>query len=193
MLSELKRGVLFTVVTMLLFGGVYPVVVWGVGQVVFPRQAQGSLIRRANGVVVGSSLLAQQFRRPEYLHPRPSAVDYNAASTGGSNYGPTNPDQLKLVRERVDGIASEEQVAPSSIPSEMVTTSGGGLDPHVPPNAAELQIARIARARKASPDEIRALVKSYTEMPLWGLFGRARVNVLELNLALDERFGPAAR
>jgi len=189
MLTELKRGMLFTIVTMVLFGGAYHGVIWAIGRMVFSHQADGSLMRDATGTVRGSSLVAQAFTRPEYFHPRPSAVDYNAASTGGSNYGPTNPDHLKLVRERLDATVAGEQVQPADVPSELVTASGGGLDPHLPVKAAEIQIPRVARARGAAPDDIRALVQAHTEPPLWGVFGWARVNVFGLNAALDQRFG----
>jgi K+-transporting ATPase ATPase C chain len=192
MLTELKRGVLFTLVTMILLGGGYHVVLWGVGRVLFPSQAEGSLIRRADGTIVGSRLIAQKFTRPEYFQPRPSAVDYNAASTGGSNYGPSNPDHLKAVQERLQAIRTLEDAAPGGVPSEMVTTSGAGLDPHIPPAAAELQAARVARARGVSLERVRALILSHSEPPTLGFLGRARVNVLELNLALDESLGSAA-
>jgi K+-transporting ATPase ATPase C chain len=142
---------------------------------------------------VGSSLIAQKFALPEYFHPRPSAVDHNAASTGASNYGPSNPDHLVLVRERLDAVAAREGVPPSDVPSEMVTASGAGLDPHIPPNAAELQVARIARARTIDVRRVRELVRTHTEAPALGVFGRTRVNVLELNLALDETFGKTQR
>jgi K+-transporting ATPase ATPase C chain len=187
MKSEIQRGLLFTIVTMVLFGGVYHLFMWGVGRVAFPRQAEGSLIRRADGTVLGSSLIAQKFARPEYFQPRPSAVDYNAASTGGSNFGPSNPDHLKAVRERLDAVVKQEEVQAADVPSEMVTTSGGGLDPHIPPNAAELQIARVAHARGVEAARVRELVGAHTERPALGVFGRARVNVLTLNLALDQQ------
>jgi K+-transporting ATPase ATPase C chain len=186
MLTELRRGLMFTLVTMVLLGGGYHVVLWGVGRVLFPRQAEGSLIRRADGTIVGSRVIAQKFTKPEYFQPRPSAVDYNAASTGGSNYGPTNPDHLKAVQERLDGITKLERVEAGKVPSEMVTTSGGGLDPHIPPAAAELQAARVAAARGMPVDRVRELIRTHTEPPTFGFLGRARVNVLELNLALDE-------
>jgi K+-transporting ATPase ATPase C chain len=191
MWTELRRGVLFTAVTMLLFGFGYHLALWGAGRVLFPRQAEGSLLRRGDGTVVGSSLIAQKFTRPEYFQPRPSAVDHNAASTGGSNYGPSNPDHLAAVRERLDAVVALEGVTPQAVPSEMVTASGAGLDPHIPPAAAELQVARVARARRLPPERIRELVRSHTEPPTLGLLGRARVNVLELNLALDEALGAA--
>lgn len=186
MLTELRRGLLFTVVTMLLLGGVYHVVLWGIGRVLFASQAEGSLIRKADGTVVGSRLIAQKFTKPEYFQPRPSAVDYNAASTGGSNYGPSNPDHLKAVQERLDAITKLEGVGASQVPSEMVTASGAGLDPHIPPAAAELQAARVAQARGVPVERVRELVRAHTEPPTFGFLGRARVNVLELNLALDQ-------
>jgi K+-transporting ATPase ATPase C chain len=192
MLKELKRSVLFTAVTILLFGVVYHLVIWGVARTVFPSQAEGSLIRRGDGTIVGSRLIAQRFTRPEYFQPRPSAVDYNAASTGGSNLGPTNADHLKSVRERLDATVALEGVKANRVPSEMLTASGAGLDPHIPPNAAEIQTARVARARNVSADRVRELVRSHTEGPTFGFLGRSRVNVLELNLALDESLGKAA-
>src|SRR5215207_1534358 len=146
MLKEIKQGILFTVVTMVLLGGAYHLVFWTIGQTIFASQAEGSLIRRGDGSVVGSRLIAQKFTRPEYFQPRPSAVDYNAASTGGSNYGPSNPDHLKAVQERLDVITTQDGVSAGQVPSEMVTASGAGLDPHIPPAAAELQVSRVASA-----------------------------------------------
>ena len=189
MVKEIKQGILFTLVTLVLIGGGYNVVIWAIGQAVFGSQAEGSLIRRADGTIVGSRLIAQKFERPEYFRPRPSAVDYNAASTGGSNYGPSNPDHLKAVRERLDRITTEENVPASQVPSEMVTASGGGMDPHIPPMAAELQAARVAASRGVPVDRVRQLIQTHTEPPTFGFLGRARVNVLELNLALDEALG----
>jgi len=192
MLKEIKQGVLFTVVTMVLLGGVYNVLLVGIGSVVFPAQAEGSLVRRADGTVIGSRLIGQKFSRAEYFQPRPSAVDYNAASTGGSNYGPSNPDHLKAVKERLDAIVMQEKVAGGQVPSEMVTASGGGMDPHIPPAAAELQAARVAAARGAALERVRELIQANTESPTFGFLGRARVNVLGLNLALDEALGAPA-
>jgi K+-transporting ATPase ATPase C chain len=192
MLTELKRGVLFTIVTMVLFGGVYHAGLWAVGQVAFPVQAQGSLIRRDDGSVIGSSLIAQAFARSEYFHPRPSAVDYDAASTGGSNFGPSNPEHLELVQERLTEVMAAESAPASDVPSEMITASGGGLDPHIPPAAAHLQAGRVAAARGIDPDRIRALIDAHTDPPTFGFLGRARVNVLELNLALDRELGRPA-
>ena len=192
MIRELKQAVLFTLVTMVLLGGGYHVVVWGIGRVAFPVQAEGSLIRRSDGTVVGSRLIAQKFTRPEYFQPRPSGVDYHAASTGGTNYGPSNPDHLKAVRERLDVIVKQEAVAPARVASEMVTASGAGLDPHIPPSAADLQAPRVASSRRVDVSRVRELIAAHTEPPTFGFLGRARVNVLELNLALDESLGTPA-
>ena len=145
MFKEIRQGIAFTIVTMVLLGGVYHVALWAVGRVAFPAQVEGSLIRRADGTVVGSRLIAQKFTRPEYFRPRPSAVDYNAASTGGSNYAASNPDHLEAIQKRLDAITAQEGVAPGQVPSEMVTASGAGLDPHIPPNAAELQMHRAPK------------------------------------------------
>jgi K+-transporting ATPase ATPase C chain len=193
MFNEVKRGILFTIVTMVLFGGAYHLLFWAIGSTVFPAQAEGSLIRRSDGTVVGSHLIAQKFTRPEYFQPRPSGVDYNAASTGGTNYGPSNPDHLKAVQERLDAITKQEGVAASQVASEMVTASGGGMDPHIPPNAAALQAPRVAAARSVAVDRVRELIDQHTEQPTFGFLGRARVNVLELNLALDQVLGTPQR
>lgn len=192
MFKELKQGILFTVVTMILFGGVYHVVLWGIGRVAFPVQTEGSLIRRPDGTIVGSRLIAQAFSKPEYFRPRPSAVDYNAASTGGSNLATSNPDQIKAVRDRLDAVTKEEGVPSDQVPSEMVTASGGGMDPHIPPAAAELQAPRVAAARRVPIERVRDLIHAHTEPPTFGFLGRTRVNVLELNLALDETLGAPA-
>jgi K+-transporting ATPase ATPase C chain len=192
MVKEIRQAILFTAVTMVLLGGGYHVVLWAIGRVAFPAQAEGSLIRRPDGTIVGSRLIAQKFTRPEYFQPRPSGVDYNAASTGGTNYGPSNPDHLTAVRDRLDAVTKQDGVAAWQVPSELVTASGGGLDPHIPPAAAALQAGRVATARGVAVDRVRALIQAHTEPPTFGFLGRARVNVLELNLALDEAFGAQA-
>jgi K+-transporting ATPase ATPase C chain len=188
-LRETRRAVLFTIATMALFGGGYHVLLWAIGQAAFRAQAEGSLIRRADGSIVGSRLVAQKFTRPAYFHPRPSAVDYNGASTGATNYGPSNPAQIQAVGERLAAITRQDGVPPSQVPSDMVTASGSGIDPDVPPAGAEIQALRVARARGVSVEQVRQLIRQHTTPPTFGLLGRARVNVLELNLALDERFG----
>lgn len=192
MITEIKRGILFTIVTMVLLGGGYHAVLWGIGRMAFPDQAEGSLLRRADGTVIGSRLIAQKFTRDEYFHSRPSGVDYNAASTGGTNYGPSNPDHLAAVRERLDAVTKREGVTPGEVPSEMVTASGAGMDPHLPPSAALLQVNRVAAARGVTSDRVRELVDAHTEPPTFGFLGRARVNVLVLNIALDNTFGAPA-
>ncbi len=189
MFKELKRAILFTIVMMVLLGFGYHGLLWGVGQVAFRAQAEGSLIRRADGTIVGSRLIAQKFTRDEYFQSRPSAVDYNAASTGGSNYGPSNPDHLKAVGERLADVIKREGAIAGQVPSEMVTASGGGLDPHIPPAAAALQAARVARARGVEIARVQELIRVHTEQPTFGFLGRARVNVLELNVSLDDTFG----
>jgi potassium-transporting ATPase KdpC subunit len=186
MVKEIKQAILFTLITMVLLGGGYHVVLWAIGRVAFPAQAEGSLIRRSDGTIVGSRLIAQKFTRPEYFQPRPSGVDYNAASTGGTNYGPSNPEHLKAVQQRLDVITKQDGVTAGQVPSEMVTASGGGMDPHIPPAAAVLQAGRVASARGIPVDRVRDLIQAHIEPPTFGFLGRARVNVLELNLALDE-------
>lgn len=190
MLDELKRAVGFTLVTMLTLGGAYHIVLWGLGWVAFPAQAEGSLIRRAGGAVVGSRLVAQPFSRAEYFQPRPSAVDYDAASTGGSNLGPSNPDQLTAVRSRLDAVIAQEGTRPAAVPSEMVTASGSGLDPDIPPSAARLQAARVASVRGIPVARVLDIIEAHVASPALGVFGRSLVNVLELNLAIDAAFGP---
>jgi len=189
MFTELKRGIVFTGLMMVLVGFGYHGVVWAIGRVAFRSQAEGSLIRRADGTVAGSRLIAQAFTRDEYFRPRPSAVDYNAASTGGSNYGPANPHHLEAVGERLADIEKRERVPAGQVPSEMVTTSGSGLDPHIPPAGAYIQAPRVARARGVDLARVRQLIAVHTEGPQCGFLGMPRVNVLELNLALDDTLG----
>ena len=183
MIQELKYGIRFSLVTLALLGGGYHLVLWAIGSVAFPSQAEGSLIRRDDGTIIGSRLIAQGFTRPEYFHSRPSGVDYNAASTGGTNYGPSNPDHLAAVKLR------REAVAADLVPSDLVTASGSGIDPHLSPAATELQVARVAAARGTSADRVREIVRAHTEGPTFGFLGKARVNVLELNLDLDRTLG----
>jgi K+-transporting ATPase ATPase C chain len=175
--------VFFTVLT----GGLYPALVTLIAQVIFDRQANGSLVR-IEGVPVGSSLIGQPFSQPRYFWGRLSATSptpYNAAASGGSNLGPINPDLAANVRSR---IAALRQADPglARVPVDLVTASGSGLDPHISPAAAEVQVGRVAAARGRSEDEIRRLIADHTEGRQLGLLGEPRVNVLLLNLALDE-------
>src|SRR5215813_2282989 len=175
--------ILFTVIT----GVVYPVVVTGIAQLVFPAQANGSLITR-DGKVVGSSLIGQPFDDPKYFWGRPSATSpfpYNAASSSGSNLGPTNPDLIKAVQGRVDALRAADPGNTAPVPVDLVTTSGSGLDPHISPAAALYQVPRVARERKLDPQAVRQLVERHTERRSFGVLGEPRVNVLALNLALD--------
>jgi K+-transporting ATPase ATPase C chain len=158
----------------------YPFVVWGVAQVAFPNQANGSLIER-DGKVIGSELIGQNFSSAKYFHGRPSAAGngYDASASGGSNLGPTS---AKLI-DRVKADAGEE-----SIPADLVTASASGLDPHISPAAAEFQIDRVASARKISDKQVRDLISEFTEGRTFGFLGETRVNVLKLNLALDSKY-----
>jgi potassium-transporting ATPase KdpC subunit len=183
--KNLLISVLMTVVTTVLFGLVYPLIVTGLAQVIFPEKANGQLIKR-NGTVIASRIIAQPFVGANYFHPRPSAAGtngYDASSSGGSNLGPTNQ---KLI-DRVNGdVASAQAENPGKpVPIDMVTTSASGFDPHITPAAAEFQVPRIAKARGISEESVRALVAQNTQGRQWGFFGEPRVNVLELNLALD--------
>jgi len=173
MKQHLLISIRTTLVLLVLVSGIYPLVVWAIGQVAFHDKANGSLIAR-NGRVVGSSLIAQAFTSDRYFHPRPSAVDYNGAASGGSNLGPTS----RVLRSRADG----------------VTMSGSGLDPHITPASALLQVPRVAGARALDEARLRALVEQHVEGRFAGIYGEPRVNVLLLNLALDDMMkGNAAR
>lgn len=185
MLQELRYAVFFTIATMILFGGIYPLALFGLGRAVFPSQASGSLIARADGTIAGSRLIAQQFNQPRYFQSRPSAVDYNAGPTGGSNLALSHPDYQKLVRDRRESVAAREGVTPDRVPIDLLTASGAGLDPHISPEAAAIQVNRVAAARRVAPEVVHDLVRAHLESPLAQFIGRPRINVLELNLALD--------
>jgi K+-transporting ATPase ATPase C chain len=182
---NLVVAVLMTVVTTLMVGIVYPLVITAIAQVAFPAQANGQLIER-QGVVIGSRLIGQSFSSPGYFRSRPSAAGagYNAANSGGSNLGPTNRKLIETVTANVKAAQAENPNTP--VPIDLVTTSASGIDPHVSPAAAAFQIPRIARERGTSEAEVRALVEAHTDARQLGFFGEARVNVLELNLALDD-------
>jgi K+-transporting ATPase ATPase C chain len=184
---HLITGALMVAVTTLLFGIVYPLVVTGLAQVLFPREANGHLIER-HGQLVGSRLIGQPFTSPGYFWPRPSAAGdgYDAGASGGSNLGPTNPELLLRVEADLTRWRDSNPDAP--VPVELVTTSASGLDPHLSPAGANFQIPRVARARGATEDEIRTLVEGATEGRQFGFLGEPRVNVLQLNLSLDDHF-----
>lgn len=182
---------LFVVLTVLT-GVAYPFLVTGVARTLFPRQAEGSFVHR-DGRVVGSTLIGQPFADPAYLWSRPSqtsGVAYNASLSGGSNLGPLHPDLAASVAARVVRLRyAYSGNLPIAVPMDLITASGSGLDPHISPAAAEIQVDRIAAARGAPADEIRAVIHAQTQGPDFGFLGEARVNVLLVNLDLDERYG----
>jgi K+-transporting ATPase ATPase C chain len=186
MWTVVRQALLVFVALTVVTGVAYPVVMTVLAQVVFPHQANGSLIER-DGKVVGSQLIGQQFDDPKYFWSRPSATApaYNGAASTGSNYGPTNPAQLDAVKSRVENIrkAHPEQTGP--IPVDLVTASGSGLDPHISPAAAEFQVGRVAKARNLDLPVVQDLVKKHMAGRQLGILGEPRVNVLELNLELD--------
>jgi K+-transporting ATPase ATPase C chain len=184
--KEIKPALLMVVVFTVICGGIYPAIVTGIAQAIFAKQANGSFIRDKSGHVVGSSLIGQPFSNPNYFLPRPSSTNsfgYNPAASGGSNLGPTNPDYIRQVGERVKAL--HDTGVSGNVPADMVQASGSGLDPHIPPEAAEVQISRIAKEREISEASLKKLVDAHIEDRQLGIFGNRRVNVLELNLALD--------
>jgi potassium-transporting ATPase KdpC subunit len=188
MFKSLKQSLLILLTLSVLTGIIYPLLITGAAQVMFPRQANGSLIYRDNKPV-GSSLIGQNFDDPKYFWARPSAttpMPYNAASSNASNLGPTNPALADAVRARIAALKAADPDNSAPVPVDLVTTSGSGLDPHISPAAAEYQVARVARARGLSGESVRQLVLSHTEKRTLGLLGEPRVNVVELNLDLDQ-------
>ncbi len=195
MKKNLVIAVRFTLVTTVLCGLIYPLVVTGLAQMLFPRRATGQPVEK-NGALLGSRILGQEFQAPYYFHSRPSAAGtgYDPLASGGSNLGPTNSELIRRVEERVRKWRAENPGTP--IPADLVMGSGSGLDPDISPGAAEFQVPMVARARGVSPEALEALVKQHIEGRQLGFLGEPRVNVLELNLALDRLYplrGRAAR
>jgi K+-transporting ATPase ATPase C chain len=190
MLAQLRAAIVAVVVLTILTGVVYPLVVTGIAELVFPHQANGSLIEE-DGKVVGSSLIGQAFDDPTYFWGRPSATNppYDGGNSGASNLGPTNPDLIKNVQARIDALKKEQPQSREPIPVDLVTASGSGLDPHISLAAAEYQVSRVAHLRGLKPDELRKLIAEHSQGRTLGFLGEPRVNVLELNLALDKLKG----
>jgi K+-transporting ATPase ATPase C chain len=189
MAAYLRPALMCLVLLTVFTGVVYPLVVTGIAQMVFPFQANGSLIVK-DGKVVGSALIGQPFDDPKYFWGRPSATSpfpNNAGASSGSNLSPTNPALISAVQGRVDALRAADPTNKAAVPVDLVTASGSGLDPHISPAAALYQVSRVARERKLAPDAVRALVDRHTEGRFLGLLGEPRVNVLALNLALDGR------
>ena len=192
MLAQARAAVVATLFFTLLLGVAYPLVVTGIGKLAFPAQAGGSLVRNASGQVIGSSLIAQNFTKPQYLHPRPSAAGsdgYDASGSSGSNLGPLNPDLAKRVAESTKGLQGE---GAGAVPADAVTTSGSGLDPDISPANAHRQAGRVAAARGVPVSVVEKVIADHTVAPWLGIFGQPRVNVLQTNLALDAAASSAA-
>jgi K+-transporting ATPase ATPase C chain len=189
MLREIRPAIVVFLLLTVITGVVYPAVVTLIGQGLIPHAANGSIVE-VNGKKVGSELIGQEFTDDKYFWGRPSATTpaYNGASSSGSNLGPTNPDQIKNVKDRIEALRkAHPEKGDAPVPADLVTASGSGLDPHISPAAAEYQVARIAKARSMSEDALRKLVTEHTEGRTLGVLGEPRVNVLKLNLALDAR------
>jgi potassium-transporting ATPase KdpC subunit len=192
-MKDIRPAILMLILFTVMCGGIYPAVVTGIAQVVFPKQANGSLITDKSGKEVGSALIGQPFSDPNYFWPRPSAstdFGYNPTASGGSNAGPTNPEYLKTVGDRVKALRDTGVAGP--IPADLVQASASGLDPHITPAAAKLQIPRIAKIRGLGEETVAELLSQTTEGRQLGFLGEPRVNVLVLNLALD-RLKPLTR
>lgn len=190
MKKNLITAILMTIATTVLLGIVYPLAITGLAQLFFPKQANGELIQGKDGTLVGSRLIGQPFSGPAYFHPRPSAAGvsgYDATASGGSNLGSTNAQLISRVNGDVAKLKIEDPDAP--IPIDLVTTSGSGLDPDISPAAARFQMNRVASERKIAENEVAQLVQEHLEKRTWGILGEPRVNVLELNIALDAKYG----
>jgi potassium-transporting ATPase KdpC subunit len=186
-MKDLITSALMIIVFTISLGVIYPLAVWGIGQTLFPQQANGSLIKDANGEVIGSELIGQNFTSPGYFHGRPSAAGngYDAGASSGSNLGPTSEKLITRVETDAETIQAGNPGAP--VPADLITTSASGLDPHISPAAAEFQVPRVAKARGIDEKGLREIVARYTEGRQFGVLGEARVNVLLLNLELDNR------
>jgi K+-transporting ATPase ATPase C chain len=188
-LSEIKTSIIATIVLAIILSGLYPVVVWGLAQLAFPHKANGSLIESNDRRIIGSDLLGQSFSGEKYFHPRPSAAGsgYDATSSSGTNLGPTSQKLINNVQAAVEQYRKENNLSANElIPGDAVTSSGSGLDPHISVRNAQLQLPRVAKARRLSEENVRDFVRQNTEGPQLGILGDPGVNVLKLNLALDQ-------
>ncbi|MEO8471225.1 MAG: K(+)-transporting ATPase subunit C [Chryseolinea sp.] len=184
MKNHLIVGLKITLITIMLFGVLYPLVITGIAKVIAPNGGKGQEVI-LNGKLVGFELIGQKFDDDKYFNGRPSAVDYNATGTGGSNKGPSNPEYLSQVKARIDSfLVHNPSVSKAQIPVDLVTASGGGLDPHISPASAMVQVDRISMIRKLDKEKVKSLVQEHIERPTLGI-GTSRVNVLRLNIALD--------
>lgn len=182
--ASLRPAVGLALVMLVICGGIYSATVTGIGGALFPKQANGSLVSQ-NGKVVGSALVSQPFSANHYFHGRPSSADNDPMATGGSNLAPSNPELRQRVAQTSAELSERYQVAATDLPVDLLASSGSGVDPHISPAAAKLQLQRVAAARGISAAQLEQLVQQHTELAQWGLFGQPRVNVLLLNLALD--------
>ena len=184
---HLVTSVLFTIVTVIALGLIYPLVIWGLGTLLFHHQAEGSLISGANGTVIGSELVGQNFTKPQYFQGRPSAAGkgYDPTSTGGTNFGPTSKKLIDGTKSAIAALKKANPDAAGPIPMDLVTSSASGIDPDISPEGAYYQAPRVAKARAMSLDSLNAIVAAHVTPRQFGLLGEPRVNVLELNRALD--------
>jgi potassium-transporting ATPase KdpC subunit len=187
-LGQTLAGLRVLLVLTVVFGLAYPLLMTGLGQVAFHHQANGSLVQ-IDGKDVGSSLIGQDFKGDQWFHSRPSAGGYDALASGGTNLGPSSPDLAKAIAAARAAVAKEDGVAPADVPPDAVTSSASGLDPHISPAYADIQVARIAKARGLSADQVQGLVDDHTHGRTLGFLGEPRVDVLELNLALAQAAG----
>lgn len=189
-LNDFKTSILTTLIFAVVLCGLYPLVIWGASQLLFSHQANGSLIEASDGKILGSAWLGQGFTAPKYFHPRPSAAGtngYDAANSSGSNLGPTSQKLIDSVKQRVTDYRTENGLAADVlVPGDAVMASGSGLDPHISPKNALLQLSRVAKERGLTPEAVKAEVVKATAGPQFGILGDAGVNVLTLNLALDK-------
>ena len=182
--SHFLPAIRFAIVSIVLFGLLYPVLATYTGKLLFPQQANGSLILR-DGKAIGSSLVAQNFVSDGYFHSRPSAANYDPRALAGSNLSPTNPALRERIVKSSMAVAARENIVADTIPVDMVTASGSGIDPHISAEAAQVQLARVAKARGLTDAQVRSAIEASTQVPTFGILGQSRVNVLKLNMALD--------